>query len=177
MDKIELIEKFLESKGLIWVERRVVGSSQSLYELIDATEFDFGKNKVTQIPVKLKNSETNLTTEIVISVDLISFISYGIAFDMPSCFAISDEYRDILDENNLSEEWRSFCLKNKGLVYKMAVENFITEQKQIASNNCHEATIKHINAIKKETETKKGIYKLLDTLKEDIDEQYKSLNN
>lgn len=176
MDKIELIEKFLESKGLIWVDRKVAGSRQVFYELIDATEFDFNKNTITQIPVKLKNNTTNLTIEIAISVDLISFISYGIAFDAPVCFAVSDEYRDILDENNLSEEWRSFCLKHKGLIYKIAVDKYIKEQKRIASDNYHNVTLKHINAIKKEAEIKNGIFKLLDTLEEDINTQYEELN-
>ena len=175
MDKIELIEKFLDSKGLIWVDRKIVDDKHN-YELVDATEKDFNKNKITQIPIKLKNADINIETDMVISVDLLSFFSYGIAFDAPSCFAVTDEYRDILDKNNLSEEWRLFCLKNKGIVYKMAVDNFIKEQKQIASDNCHKATIKHINAIKEETKTKNGIFKLLDVLQEDINTQYEELS-
>ena len=177
MDKIELIEKFLEEKGLIWVDRKVVAGMHSYYELIDATEFDFNRNAITQIPVKLKNNATNLVIDIAISVDILSFITYGIAFDMPSCFAVSDEYRDILEENNLSEEWRSFCIKNKGMVYKIALDRYVEEQKRIASQNCHEATIKHINAIKKETETKNAIFKMLNTLQEDVNKQYEELNN
>jgi len=176
MDKIELIEKFLDSKGLIWVDRKVVDDKHD-YTLVDAKEKDFNKNKITQIPIKLKNADINFETDMVISVDLLSFFSYGIAFDAPSCFAVSDEYRDILDENNLSDEWRSFCLKHKGLLYKMEVDKFVEEQKQIASDNCHEATIRHINAIKEETKQKNSIFKILNTLQEDINTQYEELNN
>lgn len=175
MDKIELIDKFLDSKGLIWVDRKIVDDKHD-YELVDAKEKDFNKNKITQIPIKLKNADINFETDMVISVDLLSFFSYGIAFDMPSCFAVSDEYRDILDENNLSEEWRAFCLKNKGLIYKMEVDNFVKEQKRIASDNCHEATIRHINAIKEETKQKNTIFNILNTLQEDINTQYQELN-
>ena len=175
MNKLDLIEKFLESKGLIWVDRKVAGSMHNFYELVDATEFDFDKNTITQIPVKIKNNETNLTIEIAISVDTISFISYGIAFDTPSCFAVSDEYRDILDENNLSKEWQAFCLKNKGFVYKMAVDEFIKNLKREASENCHKQTIKHIRAITEQTELKKKIYSMADAIQQDINSQYENL--
>jgi len=175
MDKIELIEKFLDSKGLIWVDRKVAGSMQTFYELIESSESDFNRNTVTQIPVRLKNGDKSFTTDIAISVDIISFISYGIAFDAPSCFAVSDEYRDILDENDLSEEWRNFCLKNKGLVYKIAVDNFVEELKKEASEECHKQTLKHIQAITNQTYIKNQIFKMADQVKENIDNQYNKL--
>ena len=173
MNKIELIEKFLDSKGLIWVDSKIVTTNG----LKTATEYDFKDYSTTvQIPVKLKNGPANFQTDIVIAVDILSFISYGIAFDTPSCFAVSDEFRDILDENNLSREWQDFCLKNKGLVYKITVDKYIAEQRRIASDNCHKKTIEHINAIKRETETKNKINNVLDKLEEDINNRYENIN-
>ena len=103
-------------------------------------------------------------------------ISYGIAFDTPSCFAVCDEYKDILEANNLTAEWQAFCIKNKGLVYKMAVEEFIKKSKLEASDNCHKSTIKHIEAIKRETETKNEIFKMLDDINKNIEKQFNELD-
>ena len=78
--------------------------------------------------------------------------------------------------NNLTKEWQEFCLLNKGIVYKIAVDKYVKEQKRIASDNYHKATLKHINAIKKEAEVKNGIFKFLDTIEESINSQYEELN-
>jgi len=172
MEITELIKLFLNQKGLTWNGKlidNVCGGHRN------ALDKDFNKDKICDVLVSIPELGIE-EMELVISVDLLSFISYGIAFDTPSCFAVRDEYRDILDENNLSKEWQSFCIKNKGLIYKMAVEEFIKKSKLQASDNCHKATIKHIEAIKKETETKNEIFKTLDSIYKQIDNQFCELN-
>ena len=171
MDKIELIKMFLKEKGLTW--------NGKIYEndITPARDEHFSKDKISVIPVTIPEKGITNEFELVISVDLLSFISYGIGFDTPSCFAVIDEYNDILDQNDLSNEWRLFCLKHKGLIYKMAVENYVEEQKQIASDNCHKETLRYINEIKKQTELKNSIFSLLDEVKQSIDTLYESLNN
>jgi len=173
MDKVELIKLFLKEKGLTW-DGKIIESREEFI----AQNKDFNKDRIRILPVTIPEKGINEEFEIVIRVDEISFITYGISYDMdvPTCFAVTDEYRDILDNNNLSEEWRLFCLKNKGLVYKMAVDKYIKEKKQIASDNYHNVTLKHINAIKKENEIKNNIFSLLDSIKEDIDSKYNTLN-
>ena len=173
MDKIELIKLFLKQKGLTWNGKIIEGREEFI-----AKDKDFNKDRIRILPVTIPEKGINDEFEIVIRVDEISFITYGISYDMdtPTCFAVTDEYRDILDNNNLTKEWQEFCLNNKGVVYKIAVDKYVKEQKRIASDNYHNATLKHINAIKKEAEVKNGIFKLLDVLQEDINTQYENLN-
>ena len=158
MNKIELIEKFLEEKGLVWEDRKLIDVDKKGKTVIfTAKDEHFNKDKVCVLLVTIPSVGINEPFEIVISVDILSFFTWGIGYEMPACFAVTDEFRDILDENNLSTEWQDFCVKNKGFVYKIAVDKYIKEQKQIASDNCHKQTIKYINAIKKETETKNNV--------------------
>ena len=174
MNKIELIDLFLKKYGITWNNKQVY--DENVTGLRKAKEEDFDKYKISVIPVSIPQLSMYEDIDLVLSVDLVSFISYGISFDTPSCFAVSDEFREILDENNLSKEWQSFCLKHKGLVYKKAVDNFVENSKLEASDNYHKETIKHIQAIKFQSEIKKGIFKMLDTIQEDINIQYENLN-
>ena len=176
MDIVELIEKFLESKGVIWEKRKVL-SSWGMKVAYHAKDENFKFNgEAVYIPIKLKNVPGKFQTVLVVSVTPISFISHGIAWDHPACLDVIDEYKDILEENNLTAEWQAFCIKNKGLVYKIAVEEFIKKSKLEASDNCHRATIRHIEAIKKETETKNEIFKILDDINKNIDKQFNELD-
>mgnify|MGYP003288760195 CR=1 FL=1 len=82
MDKIELIKLFLKSKGLTWKGELIDDVSG---EPRNALDKDFNKNKICDILVSIPELGIE-EIELVVSVDILSFISYGIAFDTPSCF-------------------------------------------------------------------------------------------
>ena len=165
MDIIELIKLFLKSKGVI-LEGKMVDDKSNIIR--NALSSDFNKNKISEILVSIPELGIE-QIEMVLTVDLLQFKPYGIAYDMENyCFAITDDYRGILDENDLSIEWQNFCIKNKGLVYKTAVAHYIDEEKRLASEKCHKETLKCIDKIKRETENKNQIIAALDDIQEDI---------
>lgn len=173
MNKVETLNLFLKQKGLNWSYKEVYDDNGE--GLRPATEKDFNKDKIIVIPVTIPKYGIYDDLDLVLSVDLISFISYGLSFETPTCFAVSDEFKSILEQNNLSDEWQTFCVKTNGIDYKDDVEIYLNKLKKQASDDCQKQTLKHINAIKEETKLKKSIFSMIDDIKNNIDSKFNEL--
>ena len=123
MDIIELLNKFLKTKGLDWEDHKIYDEQSDL--VVTASEYNFTDLKPKSLLVTIENNNNRKVVLVRISVNLFNLYFYGLEFDTTyniDLYYQSQKYKNLKTEADWSKEWRSFLIENKGLVYRCALE-------------------------------------------------------
>ena len=128
MDIIELVDEFLKTLGLSWVDKKFTVSEVSDKMVVSkkVMDKDIEKHKSVTIQANVISllPKRKLVVDLEISVDLLKFKVNGVKISTPITAEFKDEYERILSLKNLDNEWIKFCLTKKGLVYEAAAKEY-----------------------------------------------------
>lgn len=157
MDIFELVEEFLKSNGLKWVDKQVYTSEikDKMYVKRTIKKEDIEDFKLVTIPVEILEiaDKYKIVFKLDISVDLLHFEVYGINMILPTCFALKEEYEELLKPRTLDKQWQRFFYSKKGLVYRTAVREESIQKMSLISCETQQKVreiLKQIKRVKNE---------------------------